>query len=100
VPAAACRCLPLPLLLLLLEQGRNAFELTAGMSRHLQGCYLNIDDFLSRHRALATVGQVRSDIEQLCTSPSQAQAQAHAQGGQPVWGVDWTARASNGSYSC
>jgi gamma-butyrobetaine dioxygenase len=32
--------------------GRNAFFGGEG-ERHLQGCYLNIDDFLSRHRALA-----------------------------------------------
>eukprot|EP00941_MAST-03F_sp_MAST-3F-sp1_P003735 g3735.t1 len=39
--------------------GRNAFTLSDNIElstnragRHLQGCYVNIDDFLSRHRAL------------------------------------------------
>lgn len=33
--------------------GRKAFRTTAPSSqRHLQGCYVNIDDFLNRYRAL------------------------------------------------
>lgn len=32
--------------------GRNAFSGGTG-KRHLQGCYINIDEFLSRHRTLA-----------------------------------------------
>lgn len=67
-------------------------------SRHLQGCYLNIDDFLSRHRALATVKQVRTD-DDAATGLEQAQAQSHT-GEHILWGTDWTVRASNGSSSC
>ena len=37
-----------------LLHGREAFTLN-GDERHLQGCYLNIDDFLNRHRALSVM---------------------------------------------
>eukprot|EP00747_Dinoflagellata_sp_TGD_P079137 gnl/TRDRNA2_/TRDRNA2_160390_c0_seq1.p1 gnl/TRDRNA2_/TRDRNA2_160390_c0~~gnl/TRDRNA2_/TRDRNA2_160390_c0_seq1.p1 ORF type:complete len:496 (+),score=84.64 gnl/TRDRNA2_/TRDRNA2_160390_c0_seq1:50-1537(+) len=34
--------------------GRNAFTLQEGQGRrHFQGCYVNIDDFLNKHRVLA-----------------------------------------------
>ena len=74
-----------------LLHGRNSFQLTEGGTRHFQGCYLNIDDFLSRHRALATVGQVRGG-----SSPSADRLAARG----ALWGVDWTTRISNGSYTC
>lgn len=74
-----------------LLHGRNAFDMTDGGTRHFQGCYLNIDDFLSRHRALATVGQVQGG-----SLPS---ADRLAEGGA-LWGVDWTTRISNGSHTC
>jgi len=34
--------------------GRTAFEETSNACRHLQGTYLNIDDFLNRYRTLCT----------------------------------------------
>ena len=72
------------------------------MGRHLQGCYLNIDDFLSRHRALATIGQVRAGHgaqAKLAVAEHTQVPQEHSEG-HARWGVDWTVRASNGSRAC
>ncbi len=85
------------------SQGRKPFELVDGACRHLQGCYLNIDDFLSRHRALTTVGQVRAEhvIQQNLSLAGRLQAlPENGSTGHVLWGVDWTVRASNGSLAC
>jgi hypothetical protein len=85
------------------SQGREPFELVDGASRHLQGCYLNIDDFLSRHRALTTVAQVRGEhvVQAKLSLAGQPQAVTeNSSSGHALWGVDWTVRASNGSHAC
>ena len=71
--------------------GRNAFSGGGGLKkRHLQGCYVRMDDFLSRHRALT-----------LQFAEEAAGAAVEGEGsftGLPRRGMDTVSRCSNQSW--